>query len=174
MWICSLCRLLVAKNNFWQFLKFGVSCTDPLVPMRIKYGVLEQTQSLHLHAKLHLNVFIVSASNGQKTILGKFWLWGFLYWPPFTDDGQIWCAIADPWLTLVCQISTRSVYSIALWRRKTPTFAVCYTSAFSGVANWQQSEKVEQGCTTTNLPLSNVIKIVSVVQRLHGEIGRIN
>ena len=48
---------------------------------------------------------------------------------------------------------------------------VC-TSAFSGVANWQQSEKVQYGCTTTNLPLSNGIKIVSVLQRLHGEIGR--
>ena len=46
------------------------------------------------------------------------------------------------------------------------------TSAFSGVASWQQSEKVEHGCTTTNLPLSNGIKIVSVLQRLHGEIGR--
>ena len=39
-------------------------------------------------------------------------------------------------------------------------------------ANWQQSDKVEHGCTTTNLPLSNGIKIVSVLQRLHGKIGR--
>ena len=51
-------------------------------------------------------------------------------------------------------------------------FAVFWTSAFSGIANWQQSEKVEHGCTTTNLPLSSGIKIVSVLQRLHGEIGR--
>jgi len=28
--------------------------------------VLEQTQGLHLPAKFHLNVFIVSASGGQK------------------------------------------------------------------------------------------------------------
>ena len=35
-------------------------------------------------------------------------------------------------------------------------------------------EKVEHGCTTTNLPLSNGIKIVSVLRRLHGEIGRTN
>jgi len=49
-------------------------------------------------------------------------------------------------------------------------FAIFSTSAFSGVASWQQSEKVEHGCTTTNLPLSNRIKIVSVLQRLHGEI----
>jgi len=30
-------------------------------------------------------------------------------------------------------------------------FDVFWTSAFSGVANWQQSEKVEHGCTTTLL-----------------------
>jgi len=51
-------------------------------------------------------------------------------------------------------------------------FAIFWTSAFSVVTNWQQSDKVEHGCTTTNLPLSNGIKIVSVLQRLHGEIGR--
>jgi len=49
---------------------------------------------------------------------------------------------------------------------------VFWTSAFSGVANWQQSDKVEHGCTTTHLPLSNGIKIVSVVQCLCGEIRR--
>jgi len=54
--------------------------------------------------------------------------------------------------------------------KKIPIFAIFWTSAFSGVANWQQSEKVEHGCTSTNLPLSN--GIVSVLQRLHGKIGR--
>ena len=66
--------------------------------------------------------------------------------------------------------------SIGLFSRplaaKNPNFAVFWTSAFSGVANWQQSEKVEHRCTTTNLPLSNGIKIVSVLQRLHSEIRR--
>ena len=52
---------------------FWGSCTDPVLPMRAKFGVLEQSQGLHLQAKFHLNVFIVSASGGQKTtILGKF------------------------------------------------------------------------------------------------------
>jgi len=51
-------------------------------------------------------------------------------------------------------------------------FAIFWTSAFSGVAKWQQSKKAEHGCTTTKLPLSNGIKIVSVLQRLHGKIGR--
>jgi len=38
--------------------------------MRVKFGVLEQTQRIHLQAKFHLNVFIVSASGGQKP---QFW-----------------------------------------------------------------------------------------------------
>jgi len=38
--------------------------------MRAKFGVLEQTQGLHLQAKFHLNLFIVSASGGQKP---QFW-----------------------------------------------------------------------------------------------------
>ena len=41
-----------------------------------------------------------------------------LYQPPFTDESQIWCVIVDPRCTLTCQISSRSVYSVALWRRK--------------------------------------------------------
>ena len=40
------------------------------VPMRVHFGVLEQTQGLHLPAKFDLNVFIVSASGGQKL---QFW-----------------------------------------------------------------------------------------------------
>ena len=53
-----------------------------------------------------------------------------------------------------------------------PIFVIFWTSAFSDVAKWQQSDKVEHRCTTTNLPQSNGIKIVSVIQRLHGEIWR--
>jgi len=53
-----------------NFDNFGGPCTDPLLPMRVKFGVLEQTQGLHLQAKFHLNVFIVSASGGPKP---QFW-----------------------------------------------------------------------------------------------------
>jgi len=100
--------------------------------------------------------------------------WGFLYRPPFTAECQIWYAIADARYTLklTCQISPRLVYSVALCWRKTLNFCHFYTSAFCVVAKWQQFDKVEHGCTATNLPLSNGIKIVSVLQRLHGEIGR--
>jgi len=38
--------------------------------MKAKFSVLEQTQGLHLQAKFHLNMFIVSASGGQKP---QFW-----------------------------------------------------------------------------------------------------
>ena len=74
--------------------------------------------------------------------------------------------------------NTPNFISIALFcgplLAKNPNFCRFWTLAFSGVANWQQSEKVDHGCTTTNLLLSNGIKIVSVLQRLHGEIGRTN
>ena len=50
--------------------------------------------------------------------------------------------------------------------KKTPTFAIFSTSAFSGVASWQQSKKVEHRCTTTNLPLSNSIMAKSGAQTL--------
>ena len=109
--------------------------------------------------KFRLNVFIASASGGQKP---QFWatfdIWGLVYPSPFTDEGQIWCATAHPRCTLTRQISSRLVYSVALLRRKTPNFAVFWTLAFCGVDTRQQSEKVEHGCTTTNLPLPNASK----------------
>ena len=67
----------------------------------------------------------MSASGGQKP---QFWpnfgTLGLLYRPTFTDEGQIWCAIADPRSTFTCEISSLSVYFVVLWRRKTPIFAV--------------------------------------------------
>jgi len=95
--------------------------------------------------------------------------------PMSLDEGQIWCGIADAWYTLKCQISSRFLLWPALCWRKNPQFLPFFwTSAFTDVANWQQSKIVEHGCTTTKLPLSNGIKIVSLLQRLHGEIGRTN
>jgi len=100
------------------------------------------------------------------------------FWQIFTFWGAPVPALFYRWeRNLVCY-SRPMIYayvlnfvSITLFCRrlaaKTPIFAVFWTSAFSGVAIWRQSEKVQHGCTTTN-----VIKIVSVLQRLHGEIGR--
>jgi len=46
-----------------------------------------------------------------------------------------------------------------------------WISTFSNVDSWWHSDEVEHGCTSRNLPQS---KIVSVPQRLRGEIGRTN
>jgi len=163
--MCSLCGLSVAKNTILgKFSDLGVFYTDILLPPRVKFSVLEQTQGLHLPAKFHLTVFIVSASGGQKP----------QFWANFDNCGGSCTDLLLPQHTLICQISPRSVYSVATWWQKHQIFAIFSTSAFSGVASWQQSKNVEHGCTTTNVFLSNGIKIVSVLQRLHGEIWRRN
>ena len=97
-----------------------------------------------------------------------------LYLTLVTNEGQIWCAIAD----LTHSIRLRAKFRLDQFilspsvGEKPQFLPFFWTLAFSDVANWQQSDKVEHECTTTNLPLSNSIKIVSVFQRLHGEIGR--
>ena len=45
---------------------FGRSYTDPLLPMRAKFGVLQQTHGLRLCAKFRLDRFILSPSDGEK------------------------------------------------------------------------------------------------------------
>ena len=122
----------------------------------------------------------MSASGGQKpqfwANFGIFLGGGLVYRPPFTDEGQIWCAIADPWSTFTCEISSRSVILSSCGGEKHQFLPVL---PFFGLRHlvvppvgMQQSEKVEHGCTTTNLPLTNSIKIVSLLKRRHGEIGR--
>jgi len=106
----------------------------------------------------------VSSSSEKRNNFGQILTFeGFLYLPPFTDESKIWCARAYLWSMLTCRISSQSVYSA-----KNANFTILSTSAFCGVASWRLSEKVEYGCTTTNLPWSNGIQIISV--SLHGEI----
>jgi len=106
--MCSLCRLPVAKKT--QFSAncdiFGSSCTDSLLPMMAKFGVLWQTHGIRLPAKFRLHRFILSSCGcGKPQSLPFFW-----------------------------------------------------TSAFSGVANWQQSEKVEHGAQLQTFPYPTVSK----------------
>jgi len=147
--------------------------------MRAKFDVLQQTQGPHLQAEFRLNVFIVSASGGQKP---QFWanfdnFWGSRNDPllPMRDKfGMLWQTHG---LRLTAKFRLDRFILSSCGGEKPqflPFFAVFWTSAFSGVASWHQSQKVEHGCTTTNLPLSNGVKIVSVLQRLHGEIGCTN
>ena len=81
----------------------------------------QETKAEGLHAKFHLNVFIVSPSGGQKPqFLGTFFNFdGLLYRLPFTDKGQIWCPEADRMSTLTCQISSESVHCVGLQWPKT-------------------------------------------------------
>ena len=89
--------------------------------MRVKFGVLEQTQGLQLHAKFHLNVLIVSASGSQKP---QFWAnfdtFGRSCTDPLTDEGQIWWVGADPRSTLTRQISSECVHCVGFrWPKTT-------------------------------------------------------
>ena len=86
----------------------------------------------------------------------------------------MWCAIADPRYTFTCEIWSQSVYSVVLWRRKTPIFF-----RFFGLWHLLMSSigihlrKLNTGAQLqTTCPQSNGIKIVSVLQRLHGKIRR--
>ena len=52
--------------------------------MRAKFGVLEQTRSLHLPAKFYLTFFLLSASGGQNHNFGQILpFWGGLLYRPF-------------------------------------------------------------------------------------------
>jgi len=106
-------------------------------------GMLNPTQS-------------INQSSGQKP---QFWhFWGLLYRPPFTNEGQIWCATEDPWYMLTCQISSRSVYSVALWRRKTPIFAV-FGLRYSVVSPVGSSlRKLNMGAQRKTFPYPTVSK----------------
>jgi len=100
---CNLNALILSASigqnrNFGQILISRGSCTDPLLPMRAKFGALQQTNGVRLRAKFRIDQFILSPSGGKKN----------------------------------------------------PNFAVFWTSAFCGVASWQQCEKVEHGCTMHN------------------------
>jgi len=77
--MCSLCRFPVAKNhNFGKSLIFGGPCTDPLLPVRAKFSVLEQTRGVRLPAKFRLDRFILSPSGGENPqFLPFFWTSAF-------------------------------------------------------------------------------------------------
>jgi len=134
----------------------------------------QNTRGIRWHTKFNLNVFIVGIRWPKTTILGEFWHLG----APVSTPFYLW----GPNLV---RHSRPTVYAympnfvlISLFCRplvaKAPKFAIFWTLAFCGIATWQQSEKVEHECTTTNLPLSNGIKIISLLQCLHGEIGCTN
>ena len=87
---------------------------------------------------------------GQFLIFG-----GLLYRLPYVDEGQIWCARADPRSTLTRQISSRSVSSVT---KNLQILSFFWTSAFSGVASWPQSQKLSMGAQLQTFPYPTASK----------------
>jgi len=113
----------------------------------------------------------------KSTILGNFWhMGGILYRSPFTDEGQIWCARADPWSTLTCHISPRLVYFVSFGGEKEQILIFYWLRHFVVSPIGGDLRKLNTGayCITTNLRLCNSIKIVSVLKHLHGKIVHTN
>ena len=96
------------------------------------------------------------ASGGQKP---QFWSNCDIFGAPVPTPFYRWGLNLASYSRPTVHVYLRNFVSIGLFCRpvgaKNPNFC---RMAFSGVANWQQSEKVEHGCTSTNLPLSNGIK----------------
>ena len=163
---CRNIATATKSSHFWALL------STPLY----QYGpnlAANSTPAVYANTPNFIWIGLLCHLSGTKTqFLANLTFWEFLYPDSFTDKGQMRCARPHPRYTLTWKISSRSVYCVALWRRKIPNFAVFWTSAFYGVACWRQSQKVENMCTTANVSLSNCVKIVSVLQRIHGQIGR--
>jgi len=47
-------------------LTFEDSCTEYVLPITAKFSVLEQTNSIRLHAKSHIDRFILATSGCEK------------------------------------------------------------------------------------------------------------
>ena len=89
----------------------------------------------------------------NKTILFCFWICFALF-----------CFSCKSRFT--CQVSSECVHCVGFrWPK---------TSILGKFWHLGNSDTVEHRCTTANLPLSNGIKIVSVLQRRHGKIVHTN
>jgi len=164
-------KKLLKYWNFDQILTFcGTLVTMLPDPDQICNETVHTCSTLTCQISSHC-VHCVGFQWPKTTIAGKFWHVGLQYGPPFTHEGQICCARAYPCSRLTYQISSRSHYFLAVWWRKMWNFVILLAPAFCGVVSCRLSENVEHECTTTNLPLSNGIKIVSVLQRLHAKSG---
>jgi len=97
--------------------------------------------------------------------------WGLLYRPPFTDEGQIWCAVEDPLCTLMCQISSRRLFCRPLVKNN---LNFCHIFDF-GIQWCRQLAAIwESWARAHNYKPSPIQRYqnLSVLQRIHGEIWR--
>jgi len=138
-------------------------------------GTNPSIQIVHNHNNKLETVSIAELlQNRQHAQISQLWanfdIWGLLYCPLLPTRAKFGVEEQTHGLHLQATFRLDQFIFFAVWRRKTPNFTILLTSAFFGISSWRQSEKVEHRCTTTNHPLSNGIKIVSVFQCLHGEI----
>jgi len=90
---------------------------------------------------------------------------GLLYWPPFSDEGQTWCARADPRCAITVKFRLdRFILSPSGLRQFVVSLIGGNLRKLTCVHNYYPSPG----------PLSNGIKVLSVLQRLDGDIGRTN
>jgi len=145
--------------------------------MRAKFSALEHTQGLHLHAKFHMNVFIVSASGtaGQNT---QIWanvdiLGAAVPTPFYRSEPNLVCCSRPTVYALTCQISSRSVYSVALPSvGENPQFLRVFGLRHLVVSPISSSlRKLNTVHHYKSSPIQRHQNL-SVLQRLHGEIGR--
>ena len=98
----------------------------------------------------------------NPVLLGHSLRWGMWLFQYFCTDVGSYClwwsaddrsrTIADPRSTLTCQISSRSVYSVALWRRKNTNFG--HILPYFGLRHLVVSpidNSLTKRCTSTNL-----------------------
>lgn len=95
-----------------------------------------------------------------------------MYPQPLTDQSQIWHAIEYTHSLHLHAKFNPNRFSVALEWRKPPNLAVISTLTFCDGATKRRSDKFEREWTTTILPISNGIKIVSIdlLKRLEADV----
>jgi len=93
----------------------------------------------------------------KTTILGKFLHLGDFCTDPFLLMRAKFSALEQTY-TLTCEISSRSIYSVALWRWKSPIFAVFWTSACSVSPTGNSLTKLNTGAQLQAFPYPTVSK----------------
>jgi len=125
----------MAKNR-WIFTKIWVALVS--IPVLIQATLARYSRPVVYAYVPNFfwieSIYCVTFQRRKPQFRANFDIWRASVPIPFTDEGQIYCARVDRRSTLTCQISSRSVYSVALGWRETPNF---WTSAFCSVASWR-------------------------------------
>ena len=122
-------------------------------------------------------MFIVSASGGQTHNFGQILtFWGLLCQPPFTDESQIWCAVADERCTRLRAKFRLGRFILLLSGGEKvgkPQFLPFFGLRYLVVSPVGSSlGKLNTDAQLQTFPYPTASKSFLYPQRLHGEIGR--